>query len=97
MGQRLGGARHRTRRRFAKEPRTRGKISIAQYLQQFKAGDKVCLQFEPSVPEGRYFHRYHSAMGIIAKKQGDCYEVVVRVSKNFRKLYVHPIHLKRLP
>jgi len=96
MSKRLGGARRRTRRTFAKETRDKGKVRISKYLEEFKPGDKVCLQFEPSVAEGRYFHRYHSNMGHIKARRGDCYEVIVRVSKNERTLFVHPVHLKRI-
>ncbi|MEK6848962.1 MAG: 50S ribosomal protein L21e [Nanoarchaeota archaeon] len=96
MGQRLGGARRRTRRTFKKDARTAGKISIAKYFAEFKKGDNVCLQFEPSCMEGRYFHRYHGNRGHIKGKRGDCYEVIVRVSKNDRSLFVHPVHLKKL-
>jgi ribosomal protein L21E len=96
MSKRLGGARRRTRRTFAKEGRDKGKVKIADYLAEFKQGDKVCLQFESSVPDGRYFHRYHSNTGLIQSKRGDCYEVVIRVSKNNRTLFVHPVHLKKI-
>ncbi len=96
MSQRVGGARRRTRRTFKKDARTAGKVSIAKYLEAFKVGDKVCLQFEPSCMEGRYFHRYHGNQGKIASKRGESYEVVVRVSKNDRILFVHPVHLKKI-
>lgn len=96
MSKRIGGARRRTRRTFKKEPRTHGKLNISKYFAEFKEGDKVCLQYEPSVQEGRYFHRYHGNVGQIHAKRGDCYEVVVRVSKNNRTLFIHPVHLKKL-
>ncbi|HSU72586.1 MAG TPA: 50S ribosomal protein L21e [Candidatus Binatia bacterium] len=97
MSKRLGGARRRTRRTFAKETRDRGKVRISKYLEEFKTGDKVCLQYEPSVQEGRYFHRYHANIGHIKAKRGDCYEVEIRVTKNKRILLIHPVHLKRIP
>ena len=96
MVKRVGGARKRTRRTFSKAPRKQGKVSISSYFQEFKKGDKVCLQFESSVPTGRYFHRFHGNTGEIGKKQGDCYEVIIRVSKNHKPLFIHPVHLKRL-
>lgn len=96
MVTRVGGQRRRTRRTFSKEPRRRGKVNISSFFQEFKPGDKVCLQFESSVATGRYFHRFHGNTGVIGKKQGDCYEVIVRVSKNHKPIFVHPVHLKRL-
>jgi ribosomal protein L21E len=96
MSKRLGGARRRTRRTFKKDARTNGKVNISKFFQDFKKGDKVCLQFESSVMAGRYFHRYHGNLGTINQKRGDCYEVIIRVSKNDRKLFIHPVHLQRI-
>lgn len=96
MVTRVGGARRKTRQKFSKNYKTRGKISLRRYLQVLSAGDKVALNAEPAVAEGMYFRRFHGKIGTVAKKLGSCYEVVIRDQNKEKHLIVHPVHLKKL-
>ena len=95
MAKRIGGNRRKTRHKFAKNVRSRGKFSLADYFQTFKEGEKVCLVAEPSIQRGFYHARFHGKSGRVLVQRGACYEVEIQ-DQNMRKvLVVHPVHLKR--
>jgi len=93
---RIGKTRRKTRSKFKKSFRQRGKISLANYFQLFNVGDKVTLAVEPSIQKGMYNPKYLGKTGIIKRKNGRCYEVTVQDHKKEKSLIVHPVHLKRL-
>ena len=96
MTKRIGGARRKTRHKLAKNIRTKGKISLAKYFQEYKEGDKVYLCAEPSIHGGMYYPRFHGKAGTIMAKRGKCYEIKIKDVKMEKILVVHPVHLKRL-
>ena len=95
MVKRIGGLRRKTRYKFRKEKRRRGKISLTRYFQSFNAGDRVCLGVEPSVQKGMYYPRFMGKAGIVRGKRGRCYEVLINDLGKEKTLIVHPVHLKR--
>jgi len=94
MVTRKGGLRRKTRYKFRKEVRRRGKIGIAKYFQSFNLGDKVCLHVEPAVQKGMYHPRFMGKSGIIKGKRGKCYEISFNDMGKQKTLIVHPVHLK---
>ena len=94
MVKRIGGFRRKTRYKFKKNIRRRGKISLSKYFQKFKVGDKVVLSAEPAVQKGMYFPRFHGMVGIIKGNAGNCYQVSITDQKKEKTLLVHPVHLK---
>ncbi|MBU4502092.1 MAG: 50S ribosomal protein L21e [Nanoarchaeota archaeon] len=96
MVKRIGGFRRKTRNKLKKPANTKGKISIRNYLQQFKVGEKVLLKAEPAIQNGMYFPRFHSKTGIVKGKKGSCYEINITDGKKEKILIIHPVHLKRL-
>ena len=96
MAKRIGGVRRKTRHKFSKSVRQRGKVSLADYFQTFKAGEHVCLVAEPSIHKGAYHGRFHGRAGVIVKTRGECYEVQIQDVKMKKMVVVHPVHLKRL-
>ena len=95
MVKRIGGIRRKTRYKFRKEKRTRGKISITRYFQSFNAGDRVYLDVEPAVQKGMYHPRFMGKTGVITAKRGRCYEIAINDLGKEKTLIVHPVHLKR--
>lgn len=93
---RTGRARRKTRSKLSKHFRQRGKISLTNYFQSFKEGDRVVLTVEPAVHKGMYDPKYMGKAGIIKRKNGRCYEVNIKDGKKEKCLIVHPVHLKRL-
>jgi len=96
MAKRIGGNRRKTRNIFKKEYKQRGKISLSNYLKEYKEGDKVILKAEPAIQKGLYFHRFHGKLGIVKSKKGSCYEVTIKDGKKKKNIIVHPIHLKEI-
>jgi len=95
MAKRIGGARRKTRHKFSKSIRKKGKVSIREYLQNFKPGDKVSLSVEPSVHKGMYYRRFLSKIATVKSKKGRCYEVLIKDGKKTKTLIVHPVHVKK--
>lgn len=95
MTKRIGGFRRKTRSKLSKSPRTKGKISLARYLQNFNINDKVTLNAEPAYQKGMYHPRFHNKVGIVKAKQGNCYKVDIKDGGKLKTLIIHPIHLKK--
>ena len=95
MVQRTGAGRRKTRHLFKKNVKDKGKISIRNYLQTFKEGDKVLLKAEPAIQNGMYFRRYHGKTGVIIGKQGTNYKINIKDNNKTKQVLVHPIHLKK--
>lgn len=96
MVKRIGTFRTKTRHKFKKNIRERGKLSLSKYFQTFNDGEKVCLSVEPSVQKGIYFPRFMGKAGTIKRKNGTCYEVDIKDHNKQKTIIVHPVHLKRL-
>ena len=96
MVKKTGGFRRKTRHKLSKPRRKKGKISIKKFFQSFEKGDKVSLNAEPAVQKGMYFPRFHGKTGIIKKKIGRCYNLLIKDGKKEKTLIVHPVHLKKI-
>ncbi len=96
MATRIGTSRRKTRHKFSKSQREKGKLSLRRFFQKFETGDRVNLLAEPAYQKGLYFPRFHNAVGVITKKRGFCYEVTVKDMNKAKTLIVHPVHLRKL-
>ena len=92
---RIGGSRRKTRHIFTKHRSRRGKISLTNYFQSFKAGDRVKLSVEPAIQKGMYSPIFYGRGGVIKSRRGKCYEVLIKDGGKQKTLIVHPVHLKR--
>ncbi|PIN74427.1 50S ribosomal protein L21e [Candidatus Woesearchaeota archaeon CG10_big_fil_rev_8_21_14_0_10_45_16] len=96
MVTRIGSKQRKTRHKFQKHYRERGKIPLSQYFQVFQEGDKVNLKINSNIQKGQFFRRFHGFTGTITgRKKGSCYEVTIKDGDKKKILYVHPIHMKR--
>lgn len=95
MVKRIGGMRRKSRYKFKRDRRQKGKLSLRKYLEEYKAGDKVVLDPDSIVQKGIFEHKWIGRSGIVSKKLGNCYEVIIYEKGNEKKLIIHPIHLKR--
>lgn len=96
MTKRIGGFRRKTRHKLKKAPSEKGKISMTAYFQKLEKGQSVVLKLEPSTHKGMFLPRFYGKTGVVGKKQGNCYEVMIRDGNKPKTLIVHPIHLKRV-
>ena len=92
MVQRVGGSRRKSRHKFKKHVKRKGKISLSEYFKELKTGQKVILKAEPAYQKGLYHSRFHGKTGKVTGKKGNCYYVEIKD----KKLIIHPIHLKAL-
>ena len=95
MVKRLGGMRRKTRYKFRKQKRARGKISITRYFQSFIPGDRVYLTVEPAVQKGMYYPHFVGKTGVVKGKRGKCYEVSINDLGKQKTLIIHPVHLRK--
>ncbi len=94
MVDRVGGMRRNTRYKMRKNVRSRGKVSIREFLKSFSVGDVVQLRAEPAVQKGMYFPRFYGKVGKVTKVVGSCYEVSINDGGKTKTVVVHPVHLK---
>ena len=95
MVQRIGGSRRKTRYELKKPKKLKGKLSLRRYLEEYKPGERVILKPDPFVQKGMFHPRFGGKTGVVSKKTGSCYEVVIKNFKKEKKLIVHPVHMKR--
>lgn len=95
MAQRIGRFRRKTRSKLKKNIDDKGKISINNYLNEYKNDDKVLLKAEPAVQKGMYFPRFHGKTGTVVGKQGSSYKVKIYDFKKPKIILIHPVHLRR--
>ncbi|MBI1936422.1 50S ribosomal protein L21e [Candidatus Woesearchaeota archaeon] len=96
MVKRIGGMRRKTRYKFRKEVRSRGKVSITRYFQSFNSGDRVYLGLESSVHKGMYHPRFIGKSGTVKGMRGKCYEVAINDLGKEKVLIIHPVHLRKI-
>ncbi|MFW5865807.1 MAG: 50S ribosomal protein L21e [Nanoarchaeota archaeon] len=96
MVNRVGGFRRKTRHKFRKNIRDRGKLSQKKFFQTFSEGDKVLLNAESSYQRGMYFPRFHGKVGIVGDQVGRCYKVKIKDFSKEKTMIVHPVHLVKL-
>ncbi len=96
MVKRLGTKQRKTRSKFTRNIRDKGKLSLSRYFQEFKEGDMVNLTINSSIAFGRFFPRFHGLTGKVVGRKGRCYEVVIKDGEKEKRLTIHPIHLKKV-
>jgi large subunit ribosomal protein L21e len=96
MVTRIGTKQRKTRQKFRRSHREKGKISVSRFFQEFDKGDKVNLKINSAVVKGRFFPRFHGFTGTITgNKKGSCYEVIIKDGDKQKILFVHPIHMNK--
>ena len=78
-----------------KSPRSKGKIKLSRYFQEFSEGDRVTvireLAVRPKFPE-----KLQGRSGVILIKRGTNYIVKMNDLNREKKYIIHPVHLKKL-
>ncbi|MEK6899695.1 MAG: 50S ribosomal protein L21e [Nanoarchaeota archaeon] len=95
MVKRIGTTQRKTRHKFQRHYRERGKTPLSKYFQELNTGDKVNLKINSSVQKGMFYSKFHGLTGVVTGKKGSCYEVKVYDRNKEKTLFVHPIHLKK--
>ncbi|MDG6217952.1 MAG: 50S ribosomal protein L21e [Candidatus Thermoplasmatota archaeon] len=95
MVKRSKGLRSKSRHILRKKPRYRGFSSITRSLQQFNEGERVNIVIDSAVHHGMPHIRFQGYTGTVQGKQGNAYQVQVRVGKKLKTLVVRPEHMRR--
>jgi large subunit ribosomal protein L21e len=93
MGRRATGFRHKSRSLLTRNPRERGKTTLAKILHGYEAGEKVVVNIDSSVQRGIPHRRYQGRVGVIVSKRGRSYVVHVPQGDATKKIIVRPEHL----
>lgn len=78
-----------------KATRTRGKISLSKYFQEFENGDSVSIVRERSV-KSSFPKRFQGRTGVIEAKRGQAYVVKAKDQDKIKRFLIKPIHLKKI-
>jgi len=78
-----------------KSVRTRGKLQLSRYFQEFKEGDAVAVIKEKSI-KSSFPLRLQGRTGVIEKKRGKAYIIKIKDQNKGKKFIIEPIHLKKI-
>lgn len=73
-----------------------GRFSIAEALQEFKAGDMVRIRINPAVHKGMPHPRFQAAAGKVVEKRGRSFMVEVKMGNATKTVSAKPEHLTPL-
>ncbi len=78
-----------------KAVRTRGKLQLSKYFQEFKEGDAVAVIKEKSI-KSSFPVRLQGRTGIIETKRGKSYMVKIKDQTKEKQFIIEPVHLKKI-
>jgi len=78
-----------------KSVRTRGKLQLSKYFQEFNEGDCVAVVSEPAV-QFSFPERLHGRTGFVTGKKGKAYIVTINDINKKKDFLIEPIHLKKI-
>ena len=78
-----------------KKVRTRGKLQLSKYFQEFEEGDAVAVLRELSVASS-FPERLQGRTGNIKGKRGKAYLVEIKDQAKEKTFLIEPIHLKKI-
>jgi len=80
---------------MSKSLKEKGKMSLDRFFQIFKVGDRVVLKAESAFQKGLYHPRFHGKSGLVQKKTGRCYEILISDQGKQKTVVTYPIHMKK--
>jgi len=78
-----------------KSVRTRGKIKLSRYFQDFEVGENVAIVKEASISHN-FPDRFQGRTGVVKGKRGKAYLVEIMDSKKKKTFLIEPVHLKKI-
>ncbi|MCK5624596.1 50S ribosomal protein L21e [Candidatus Pacearchaeota archaeon] len=78
-----------------KSIRTRGKLQLSKYFQEFKVGDAVAVVNEKSI-KSSFPTRLQGRTGVIEAKRGKSYVIKIKDQTKEKQFIIEPIHLKKI-
>jgi len=90
------GLRGRSRSLLSKHPREHGMRGLSYLLFEYKVGDRVCFDIDPSNVRTAPHRRYHGLTGVIIGKRGRAYVVETWLGDKRKIIITTPEHIKPL-
>ncbi len=78
-----------------KSVRTRGKLGLSKYFQEFGEGDSVAVVEEKSLAKN-FPKRMQGRTGVIKSRRGGAYVVEIKDHEKSKEFIIPPIHLKKI-
>ena len=78
-----------------KSVRTRGKLPLSKYFQEFEKGDFVAVNMEKSQLIN-FPKRLQGRTGVVFGKRGEVYIIKIKDVEKEKEFLIHPIHLKKI-
>jgi large subunit ribosomal protein L21e len=94
MVQTSRGPRKRTRNLL--KIRTRERLPITCYIQEFKLGSKVVIKPNPTSHKGMPFRRFFGKTGTVMDKRGKSYIIKIKDGNKEKNIISRPEHLKAI-
>lgn len=86
----LSGQRHK----LTNDPRERGQSPPQRAIQEFDDGDRVHLDLDPSIPDGRFPPQFIGQTGEVVGQQGRAYRVQITDGGKEKIVITLPAHLR---
>lgn len=81
---------------LSKHPRERGMRGLSYLLVEYKIGDRVCFDVDPSKVRTAPHRRYHGLAGVIIGKRGRAYIIETKLGDKRKVIITTPEHIKPL-
>ena len=94
MAQKSKGSRHGTRYKFAKK--SGDTLTVNDQMKDIEEGEKVLIDYHPSVQKGRQHHRFHGKTATVTGFRGEAVELEVKDGGKSKHLYLKPVHVSKI-
>ena len=78
-----------------KKIKTRGKLQLSRYFQEFVSGDSVSVVKEQAV-QSSFPSRIQGRTGTVEGRRGKAYMIKIKDSNKEKKFLIQPVHLKKI-
>jgi len=94
MVKRTHGYRYKSRKLLSKTPRERGMSGLSRLLYEYKPGDKVVIDIDPTYISTAPHRRYQGKVGIVIGTRGRAYVIETYIGDKKKIIITTPEHLR---
>lgn len=94
MVKRTHGYRYKTRKLLTKSPREKGTRGLSRLLYEYREGDKVVIDIDPTFISTAPHRRYQGKVGVVVGTRGRAYLVETYLGDKKKIIITTPEHLK---
>ncbi len=94
MVKRTHGYRYKTRKLLSKKPRERGMLGLSRLLYEYKPGDRVVIDIDPTFISTAPHRRYQGKVGVVVGVRGKAYVVETYLGDKKKIIITTADHLR---